>query len=413
MAQLIGTAGRSSHLDRVPFNNSAANLDSTAEDDAADTPAESETKVSRAEYLKSLPPCMSLYFLQLTSLTTIAKRMTVKLYSPEALQSPWASTEFTIQSLMLEIDSWFMNLPQAYDFTSTQTSQCPPGQRMGLAFLFYSTKIGITRPCLCRLESSRLEGDRTHEFCSKTAAECVESACHMLTLFPDTPDAATLHRMTPWWCTLHYLMQAATVLLLELSFKAQHVPEKATMVSKAAKKALDWLSTLSKTNMASERAWKLCDGFLRRLTPNIGITVNELPEIEDSSATSLLDVPDIVDSATLAEDHTLDDVAFDPSTALPTATATAVDTIAAEMDAIACSPMDQSGTPIGMPAPFSLEPPDLLDQFMKPDKSLAGPGSYDEYFPYDPVTGQITGSFFPTGSNLDFDMDYFWSDPVC
>ncbi|KAJ5091291.1 hypothetical protein NUU61_006161 [Penicillium alfredii] len=416
VARLISMVGRgiSSQRDRMPINNNkAASLDSTGDSDLNDAPAENDARMSKVEYLKGLPPCMSLYFLQLVSLTTIAKRMTIKLYSPEALQSPWASTEFTIQSLMLEIDSWFMNLPAAYDFTSTQTSQCPVSQRMGLAFLFYSTKIGITRPCLCRLDPSRPDGDKTQEFCSKTAAECVESACHMLTLFPDTPDAALLYRISPWWCTLHYLMQAATVLLMELAFRAQHVPEKATMVSKAAKKALDWLSTLSKVNMASERAWKLCDGFLRRLAPHMETELADFPGSEESSTDSVFDVAAAADSVAITDDQTVDDITFDPSATLPAASATAVDAIAAELDSIACSPMDRSGTPLAMPVPYGLESTDLLDQVMKPDKATSERGSFDEYFPYDPATGQITGSFFPAGPNLDFDLGYFWGDTVC
>ncbi|KAJ5819239.1 hypothetical protein N7474_004830 [Penicillium riverlandense] len=421
VAQLISTAGRgSNHLDRISANsNSAASLDSSAESDGNTAPAESDTKVNRADYLRSLPPCMSLYFLQLTSLTTIAKRMTVKLYSPEAQQSPWASTEFIIQSLMLEIDSWFMNLPAAYDFTSTQTSQCPLSQRIGLAFLFYSTKIGIARPCLCRLDSSHPEGERTHEFCSKTAAECVEAACHMLTLFPDTPDAALLYRMSPWWCTLHYLMQTSTVLLLELALKVQHVPEKASMVLKAAKKSLDWLAALSKTNMASKRAWKLCEGFLRRLAPHVGINMSDFPDSDEVREISVLDAADATDPAALIEDQLPtaadedDFVTFDPASTIPTSTATAVDAIAAELDYIACPPMDQSDTSLGTDVPYNLEPSDLLDQFMKPEKSGSGRSSYDDYFPCDPAAGQITGSFFPAGPNLDLDLGYFWGDPVC
>ncbi|KAJ6031866.1 hypothetical protein N7540_002598 [Penicillium herquei] len=418
VSQLISTSGRGtlSPLDRMSFSNSVASLESNADSDTNDTPAEGDTTMIRAEYLKSLPPCVSLYFLQLTSLNTVAKRMAVKLYSPEALQSPWASTQFTIQSLMLEIDSWFMNLPSAYDFTSTQTSQCPLGHRMGLAFLFYSTKIGITRPCLCRLDPSPAEDDKTHEFCSKAAAECVESACHMLTLFPDTPDAVLLSRISPWWCTLHYLMQAATVLLLELAYRAQHVPEKAVMVSKAANKALDWLSALSKSNLASERAWKLCNGFLRRLAPHVGIDVDDFSgnDNDESSAASLLDATEIEDTANLEADQIVDDITFDATVTLPTASVTtSVDSIAAEMDSIVCSPMDQSDTPLAIPvSSYGLEP-DLLDQFIKPEKSISGKGSYDDYFPYDPATGQITGSFFPTGSNLDFDMGYSWPDPIC
>ncbi|KAJ6043333.1 hypothetical protein N7460_004688 [Penicillium canescens] len=409
VARLIRRSS-SMYYDQMPASNSGEDRESTAESESNDAPAESDIKMNRAEYLKSLPPCISFYFLQLSSLTSISKRMTVKLYSPEALQSPWASTEFTIQSLMLEIDSWFMNLPPAYDFTSTQTSQCPINQRMGLAFLFYSTKIGITRPCLCRLRQAESEDDKTYEFCNKTAAECVEAACHMLTLFPDSPDAAMLYRMSPWWCTLHYLMQAVTVLLLELAFHAQHVPENATMVSKAAKKALDWLSSLSKTSLASERAWRLCDGFLRRLAPHIGISVNDLPSHEECAADTLF--PDTADPMGMAEDP-IGDLSLnplDPCANLPTTAA--VDAIATELDPITCSPIDQSDSSIGVQEPYGLEAPDFLDQFIKQEMDITDRSPYDEYFPYDPTTGQITGSFFPSG-NLDLDMGYFWGDPVC
>lgn len=408
VAKIISTAAlrKPSSSERMTTNSSMDDLESTTDSESNDVSAEDETKLNRVEYLKSLSPCTSLYFLQLASLTSISKRMTVKLYSPEALQSPWASTEFTMQSLMLELDSWFMNLPAAYDFTSTQTSQCPISQRMGVAFLFYSTKIGITRPCLCRLDQSLSEDDKTYEFCNKAAADCVEAACHMLTLFPDNPDASLLYKMSPWWCTLHYLMQAVTVLLLELAYRAQHVPEKATMVSKAAKKALDWLSTLSKTNMASERAWKLCDGFIRRLAPHIGINVNDFPINEESD--SLFNVPDPEDSTGLAEEPTPDDVAFDASEAIPAPVA--VDATSLELNSLACSPVNQSDTHSAMQDSYDIEAPDLLDQFIKQEKDQS---SYDECFPYDPATGQLTGSFFPSGPNIDIDMGYFWGDPVC
>jgi hypothetical protein len=401
MTRLI-TNGHHAHSEQMSTNSRA---ESTTGSDN-DVSTEAETKMSRVEYLKTLPPCTSLYFLQLASLTCISKRMTVKLYSPEAQQSPWASTEFTMQSLMLEVDSWFMNLPAAYDFTSTQTSQCPISQRMGLAFLFYGTKIGITKPCLRHLNQSLSEDDKTYEFCNKTAADCVEAACHMLTLFPETPDAVLLYKMSPWWCTLHYLMQAVTVLLLELAFRAQHVPEKSTMVYKAAKKALDWLSTLSETNMAAERAWKLCDGFLHRLAPYIGLNVNDFPHNEESD--SLFDVPDTADSEAGSSVMQQASVPFDTSGAMP-ATA-AVNAIPVELDSITCSPMNQSDTPSAMQGSYEIEAPDLLDQFIKQEKDQ---NSYDECFPYDPATGQITGSFFPSGPNLDLDLGYFWGDPVC
>lgn len=395
VSRLISSPSRRgpSQLARIAVNSSTSSLKASLECDFNDTEITTpkDTENSGAEFLKSLPPCMSLYFLQLTTLTSIAKRMTNKLYSPEAVSAPLASTEFAIQSLMLEIDTWFMNLPSPYDFTSTQTTQCPAGQKMGLAFLFYSTKIGITRPCLCRLDSVRPQGEKAYDFCNKTAAECVESACHMLTLFPESPDASLLHETCPWWCILHFLMQATTVLLLELAFGTQHVPEKASTVSKAARKAVQWLSILSKTNPPSERAWKLCDRFLRRLTPHIGTDARDGSCSGESTAVASPD------------GH------FDATNAA--ASAVAADNLAAELDSIACSPMDQSNSsPLStLVSSYGLNPPELLG-FMKSEKQMPVRNNYDDYLPYDPATGQITGSFFPTGSNIDLDLGCFWGD---
>ncbi|KAJ5491323.1 hypothetical protein N7539_002890 [Penicillium diatomitis] len=412
VAQLISVAGRgaSSPLDRVSLNGNTANLDSTADSDSGESTSAGDQKRSRAEYLKCLPPCMSLYFLQLTSLAIIAKRMTTKLYSPEALQSPWASIEFTIQSLTLSIDSWFMNLPPAYDFTSTQSSQCPVGQRMGLAFLFYSTKIGIARPCLCRPDASPSEDSKVREFCGKTAAECVESACHMLTLFPDNLDAALLHRMSPWWCTLHYLMQATTVLLMELAFRSRHVPDKANMVLKAARKAVEWLAVIGKKSTASARAWKICDGFLRRLTPSAEIDIGDVSDNEDSTGNSLFDASsDALDPFETGNSPLVNSLAFE----LPPVPIATADSIAAEMDSIACSPSNQPASPLDMSMSFNMEAPDLLDSLTKQEAPFSNQLTYDDFFPCDPNTGQITGSFFPSGPNLDVDMGYFWGDAVC
>ncbi|KAL1963610.1 hypothetical protein VTN77DRAFT_8055 [Rasamsonia byssochlamydoides] len=344
---------------------------SQADDPTTEVSMSKGSETGASEWLKSLPPSMSLYFFHLATLTSIAKRVNMKLYSAEAVQSPWPSFEFTIQSLIMETNSWVLNLPEAYDFTSGQTSQSTVTQKTGLAFPYYSTKIAITRPCLCRLEQ-HCQTDGTYDFCSKTGAECVESACQIIKLLPETPDAVLLNKISPWWCSLHYIMQATTVLLLELSFRAEHVPEKGVEVSQAAKKAVEWLHELSKSSSSAHRAWKLCDDFLRRLAPQVGIDVSDLPGEEP---------------------------AIDP----------AVNFVAA-LDGVSCSLMDQQ---IPTPMPY-VEQPDTLD-FLQPEKqqSTLRNSNYDDYLPYDPATGQITGSFFPTSTNIDLDLGYMWdSSPV-
>lgn len=394
VSRLIGSSSRGNlgRPERLTVCSSGSGLnsqDSGYNDGSGNT---QDADISRMENLKGLPPCMSLYFVELIALTSISRRMTNRLYSSESAQSPWPSIQFTIQSLMLEIDSWLLNLPAPYDFTSTQSSQCPSNQRMGLACLFYSTRIGITRPCLCRLESNASQGDDADDFSSKTATECVESACQMLTLFPDTTDACALYKVLPWWCILHYLMQATTILLLELSVHTQHVPDKASMVTQATKKAIEWLHTLSTMDAAAQRAWKRCDGFLRRLAPNLGIDISDLPCSADAGTG---DSP--------AE------VTFDMQA---TASAALNAGVELEMNPTPTSPMKQPNPELDVPASYGLEWSDVMDP-MKSDQSLTLPNTFDDLLPYDPTTGQITGSFFPTGRGVDMDLGYFWCDPLC
>jgi hypothetical protein len=73
----------------------------------------------------------------------------------------------------------------------------------------------------------------------------------MLGLLPDRPDVVLLNQISPWWRILHYFMQATTVLLLELSFRTQHVPEKVVSISQMTKKAIEWLHNMSRTSTAA------------------------------------------------------------------------------------------------------------------------------------------------------------------
>ncbi|GAD95724.1 hypothetical protein PVAR5_4370 [Paecilomyces variotii No. 5] len=355
VTQLIGNPSRRNSYAQDKMSDCSNTPSPTQlEMSSMEPPAAKPSEVGSTEWLKRLAPSMSLYFLQLSTLTSISKRVNSKLYSAESVQTPWPSIEFMIQSLMLETDSWLLNLPEPYDFTSVQMSQS-------------------------LLDASRPHGSKTYDFCSKTAAECVDSACRLLRLLPDSPDSALLCKIAPWWCMLHYIMQATTVLLLELSFRVQHVPDKAETVSKAAKTGIEWLHHMSSFSAAAARAWKLCNEYLRRLAPHVGVEVNDLP-CDDEAITN--DMPTV-----------------DFSSA------------SSSFDSASCPLMDHASTPAPM-FPYSLEQPDMVE-FIKPEKSLSIRSGYDDYLPYDPATGQLTGSFFPSSTNLDLELGYMWGDTIC
>lgn len=57
-------------------------------------------------------------------------------------------------------------------------------------------------------------------------------------MLPDEPNGIGLNRIGPWWCVVHYLVQATVVLLLELFLRVDHMPEEADNIFDATRKAI-------------------------------------------------------------------------------------------------------------------------------------------------------------------------------
>lgn len=105
----------------------------------------------------------------------------------------------------------------------------------------------------------------------------------MIDLLPDAPDPRRLFQNGPWWALVHnsqsniYLstlsclfltcsvvMQSLTVLLLELSYQSTHMSNDSTTITPRIRKAIYWLRIMSKTDPASERAYKVVVNILRQ-----------------------------------------------------------------------------------------------------------------------------------------------------
>lgn len=90
-----------------------------------------------------------------------------------------------------------------------------------------------------------------------------------------------LYDISPCCCILHYSMQAATIILLKMSFWTDNKPEKETNFVVYAKKSIRWLYTMSAHSIASQRAWQLCDISLRRIAAGIRLNVDDMPSVFD------------------------------------------------------------------------------------------------------------------------------------
>jgi hypothetical protein len=231
------------------------------------------------KWAKDAQPNSSLCFLHQVHLSRLTQRIFHVLYNPASLKGTWSDIQTTIKQLDEQLEHWYWKLPQAFAFRRKQRERRSYEARLTLGFFFYSTKMIVHRPCLCRLDRKiPNQSTKSLEFNRNSAAACVDAAMEMLQLIPNEPDATGLFRVGPWWSILHWLVQAATVLTLEISFRVFHMPEKAEAILEASKKAIRWLHALAEDNLSAKRAWTLCDTMLRKAAQKIGQEVNDLPQ---------------------------------------------------------------------------------------------------------------------------------------
>ncbi|PYI05676.1 hypothetical protein BO78DRAFT_397985 [Aspergillus sclerotiicarbonarius CBS 121057] len=269
-----------------------------------------------ASWLASCEPSPSLFFYCTVDLAAITQAIINKVYSIQGLRDRASQVEQRIRKYCSILDIWVSKVPDAYRFTSGSGDQLdiPDNnhglwmrERLSLAISYYSARITLCRPCLCHIgqqpgsmspeptappsslrhTSRRNSRNRTH-FSTDMALICVRSAHSLLIILPETPDIVWLTAVTPWWCILHYIMQATTAILLHLSSwppgtgPSDDVSRRAfsdmLAMIREVKKALRWLHHMAHSYAASRRAFRQCDSVVRRIAPSLGIDISDIPD---------------------------------------------------------------------------------------------------------------------------------------
>lgn len=136
----------------------------------------------------------------------ITQKVLAKLYSPRTSTQSWEYIQKAIPELMKELDEWRRSalLDDAPGPKNPFASHEGRREYTLLSFSYYSTKILITRPCLCRTERRiKRQSEGSANFNQKTAEACVQAAQGLTSLLPDQPDLQSLYENAPWWCIIH------------------------------------------------------------------------------------------------------------------------------------------------------------------------------------------------------------------
>ncbi|KAL4772157.1 fungal-specific transcription factor domain-containing protein [Aspergillus nidulans var. acristatus] len=354
--------------------------------------------------LQNLPPSTALFFLYYVDLAVISQEIFNRIYSLDCILTPWEDIENRMNELRSRIEYWRSNLPEAYDWTrgNQQNLELLRGS-LCLAFYYYSVRITLGRPCLCRrdVRSSESPGEST-AFSHAISVSVLESAQRLIALIPDMPDASRIYQLCPWWCILHYLMQATTVLLLEISFGSVHLPAEEKSILEAAKKGIRWLFAMSEFSLASRRAWELCDRNLRQLAGAGGSTI----DMSDMPAADYQ-----FDTNSKQQNHSQHPHV---NSRPPITTAlTQFPTLASTPNFHISPPNNnhqqgQSPSSQHQMTALALQQPHIAPLTQNPrnegslhvpyDATMSAGFSNDIYFPYDPITGEFIRSFFPNSN---------------
>ncbi|KAF2187211.1 hypothetical protein K469DRAFT_738344 [Zopfia rhizophila CBS 207.26] len=207
----------------------------------------------------------------------ITQKAMVDLYSARVGIRSWKHVQQTIAGLYEQLKAWSVSLPSGLNFTQPNADTSFQRERLILEMYYTRTKILITRPCLCRLDSRIANQTKSlDDFNKQTARICVGAAKAMTDLLPDHVNTVYLYRTGPWWSLVHNLMQALTVLLLEMSYGTVHFHPNGEEILFSVKKLIRWLRAMKENNQMAERAYAMAFGILQRLAPRVDANISDL-----------------------------------------------------------------------------------------------------------------------------------------
>lgn len=243
-------------------------------------------------------PCNAGSFLRcLANLSKIGQNTIIGLYSARLTSKSWKDTQGVIAGLCNELEMWAANLPPGLNFTQPNIGGGFMRERFIVQMSYIRVKILVTRPCLCRLDNRISEQTKvSSDFNNEMARKCVSAAKTLTDILPGQANAAYLYQIGPWWSMTHHLMQALTVLLLELSYDAVHDPESEEILPKV-KKLIRWLRVLKRNDRVAGRAHDLAFEVLQDLASRLNIDMSDFlqeetrsPARANSQSSSAMDV---------------------------------------------------------------------------------------------------------------------------
>ena len=226
----------------------------------------------------------STYFIHLTQLRIISHEIVTELYCAATIKEKWSEVQSTIERIDRRLLAWRDSLPPSFDvdfdnYSPPDWNDTSKSLRIGLALLYNSSRMILFRPCLCRFSGRfKTQSATAQSFNQSFVEKCIHSARRTISLLTHSSRTVSLlYSIPPFWDTLHYLCEALSVLMLEMAYRAQHLPKESAEILGDAKKGIRWLSDMSEQSVSARKAWEIFDSLVRRVAPLIRWSVFDMP----------------------------------------------------------------------------------------------------------------------------------------
>ena len=208
------------------------------------------------------------------NLDLIQHKTLSNLYSARPTIQSWKRMQKEIFSLTTELNEWALQAPLHGSFSTASIAELSLGRQQSVLHFYYlSVKICITRPCLCKQDlRPKGQSEESARFNWRAAEACVQAALDLALFLPEPLSPRWIYEKGPWWSSVHIstshfrtkkgrltfvVMQAITVLLLELAQGAIHWPKDPSNIATCVEKLTRWLKAMKSNDVVSERAYNI------------------------------------------------------------------------------------------------------------------------------------------------------------
>ena len=210
-------------------------------------------------------------FCKIIQLDRVLADTLVGLYTASTATATWADIQQRIENLNIKLSTWKAYLPDHYGLRNIEdeygvSKLAPFSETSCLALRYFSTRILINRPSLCsRPHNNRAMPDqskRSHETDIENAKQAIRAAQGIIRVLISRHLEA-VYDETPWWCVLHFLVQACALITMELCDDSEHLPEESDRLLQDAQAGMNVLYEMQKGNAAAKAAYSSLSRLLK------------------------------------------------------------------------------------------------------------------------------------------------------